>query len=226
MIDKDLIGSVLHSLPMDRVFSAPLHAMIQAQVSANKAYADFLMGVCIQQGKAVAIEFTYDENIVDEQGIYQGQAEKRMRIPLVAAVTHPNIAIEEGTIDFELTIDHFAENTRSTAASSELSSELGWGAFNVSVKGSVSHAKEQTRKTDTRARYQVKTVVRRQAPPEALMRVIDALTSAASKPLMFANAALVNTDTLPEQGVLKLDTAPPAQGPLPAARSKAQPARA
>lgn len=189
MIDKELIGSVLNSLPMDRVFFAPLQAMIQAQVSASKAYVDFLMGICIKDGKAVAVEFTYDEAIVDEQGLYQGQAQRRMRVPLLATVTHPNIAIEEGTIDFELTIDQFTEGKRTTVGNGELETSLGWGPLKVSVKGTLSHALEQTRKTDTRARYQVKTVVRRQAPPEALMRVIDAMTAAATKPITVPDTA-------------------------------------
>lgn len=203
MIDNSLIGSVLNSLPMDRIFSTPLHAMIQAQTSASKAYADFLMGVCIQDGKAVSIEFEYDEAIVDANGDYQGIASRKMRIPLLAAVSHPNIAIEEGTIDFELTIEQFAEDKSSTQGEGSMQASLGWGPFSVSVKGSVSHAKEQTRRTDTRARYQVTTKVRRQEPPEAIMRVIDALTNAAIKPINTdRDKQLTSTDKLPNTGVL------------------------
>ena len=101
-IDNSLIGSVLNALPLDRMIAGPLQAMIQAQTSASKSYADFLMGVCIQEGKAVSIQFDYDETITDEQGVYQGTVSKKMQIPLIAAVTHPNIVIEEGNIDLSL----------------------------------------------------------------------------------------------------------------------------
>lgn len=68
----------------------------------------------------------------------------------------------------------------------------------MSVKGQVSHKSTQTRKTDTRARYAFNTRVKRQDPPEALMRVIDFLTDAATKPVMLPNTEAQNKDALPE----------------------------
>ena len=56
-IDSSLIGSVINALPMDRMIAGPLQAMVQAQVTASKSYADFLMQVCVQEGKAVAIRW-------------------------------------------------------------------------------------------------------------------------------------------------------------------------
>lgn len=196
-IDNSLIGSVMNALPLDRMISGPLQAMIQAQVSASKSYADFLMGVCIQDGKAVAIQFDYDETITDEQGVYKGTVAKKMQIPLLAAITHPNICIEEGSIDFELTISQQAEDTSDTSASSTFGASLGWGGFRLNVRGQVSHKSSQTRKTDTRARYAFNTKVRRQDPPEALMRVIDFLTEAATKPVVMGSAEAKNLEAMP-----------------------------
>lgn len=197
-IDNSLIGSVMNALPLDRMISGPLQAMIQAQVSASKSYADFLMGVCIQDGKAVAIQFDYEETLTDEQGVYQGTVAKKMQIPLLAAVTHPNIAIEEGNIEFELTISQQAESSTETGGSAEFGASIGWGPFKMNVKGQVSHKSTQTRKTDTRARYAFNTRVKRQDPPEALMRVIDILTDAATKPVMLPNTEAQDKDALPE----------------------------
>jgi hypothetical protein len=206
-IDNSLIGSVMNALPLDRMISGPLQAMIQAQVSASKTYADFLMGVCIQDGKAVAIQFDYDETITDEQGVYQGTVSKKMQIPLLAAITHPNIVIEEGNIDFELTISQQAESTSETSGESSFGASLGWGPFKLNVKGQVSHKSSQTRKTDTRARYAFNTKVRRQDPPEALMRVIDFLTDAATKPVIMADASAQNLDALPPSALPMPDKA-------------------
>ena len=196
-IDNGLIGSVINALPLDRMISGPLQAMIQAQVQASKSYADFLLGVCIQDGKAVSVQFDYDETMVDDKGVYQGTVSKKMRIPLLAAITHPNISIEEGTIDFELNISQMAEDTSATDKEAGFDASLGWGPFKVSVKGSVSHSSSQTRKTDTRARYAISTKVMRQPPPEALMRVIDFLTDAAVKPVTMPQTALDDTSDMP-----------------------------
>lgn len=196
-IDNGLIGSVINSLPLDRMISGPLQAMIQAQVSASKSYADFLMGVCIQDGKAVAIQFDYDETITDEEGNYKGTVAKKMQVPLLAAITHPNISIEEGTIDFELTISQSAESTDENSKSGEVEASMGWGGFKLSVKGQIASKSTQTRKTDTRARYAFNTRVKRQDPPEALMRVIDFLTDAATKPSIKPGGVIENQDALP-----------------------------
>lgn len=201
-IDNSLIGSVINALPLDRMISGPLQAMIQAQVTASKSYADFLLGVCIKDGKAVSIQFDYDESITDEQGVYKGTMSRKMQIPLLAAIAHPNIVIEEGTIDFELTISQSAEDTKETAGSGEFGASLGWGPFKVNLRGQVSHKSAQTRKTDTRARYAINTRVRRQDPPEALMRVIDFLTEAATKPITLPNSEKSNPDTPPTDNVL------------------------
>ena len=42
-IDPGLIGSVINALPLDRMITTPLMAMIKAQIQASKAYADFLL---------------------------------------------------------------------------------------------------------------------------------------------------------------------------------------
>ena len=203
-IDNSLICSVLNALPLDRMIAGPLQAMIQAQTSASKSYADFLMGVCIQEGKAVSIQFDYDETITDEQGVYQGTVSKKMQIPLIAAVTHPNIVIEEGNIDFELTISQQAESASETAGTASFGASLGWGPFKLNVRGQVSHKSSQTRKTDTRARYAFNTKVRRQEPPEALQRVIDFLTDAATKPVMLPDTEAGNLDKLPTDNALPM----------------------
>ncbi|KAB5625829.1 DUF2589 domain-containing protein [Pseudomonas putida] len=201
-IDNSLIGSVINSLPMDRMIAGPLQAMVQAQVTASKSYADFLMNVCIQDGKAVAIQFDYDETIVGEDGEYKGIVAKSMKVPLLAAITHPNIAIDEGKIEFEMTINQMAEDRSSKEAEGSMEASLGWGPFKLNVKGSVSHKSEQTRKTDTRARYAFNTTVRRQQPPEALMRVMEFLTDAATKPTVLASSELRSTDSISSEDTL------------------------
>ncbi|MBF8672197.1 DUF2589 domain-containing protein [Pseudomonas putida] len=214
-IDNSLIGSVINALPMDRMIAGPLQAMVQAQVTASKSYADFLMQVCVQDGKAVAIQFDYDETIVDEQGEYKGVVSKTMKVPLVAAITHPNISIEEGNVEFELVINQMSEDVSSKDMNAEATGSLGWGPFRLNVKGSVSHKSTQTRKTDTRARSAFNTTLKRQEPPEAMMRVIEFLTDAATKPTVVKTATLDSQDKISQADTLK---SPAADGtPAPGA---------
>ncbi|MNC65137.1 hypothetical protein D3C75_1154010 [compost metagenome] len=88
-----------------------------------------------------------------------------------------------------------------------MAASLGWGPFKLDMKGSISHKSTQTRKSDTRARYAFNTTLRRQDPPEAVMRVIDFLTDAATKPTVVPNSTLISTDAISDADVLKDDTA-------------------
>ncbi|MCG7568914.1 DUF2589 domain-containing protein [Pseudoalteromonas sp. CNC9-20] len=206
-IDTGLVGSVINALPLDRMIGGPLHAMITAQVQASRAYAEFLMTVCIKDGKAVNVEFEYDETQVDTEGNFKGTIRKTMRVPLLAAITHPNICVEEGSIDFELEVTQSEESHSETSAEGGFEAKMGWGPFSVKVHGKVSHKSEQTRKTDTRAKYSIHTAVKRQGPPEALMRVIDFLTDAATKPVVIGDGSPTSADALPAD--TKAEIAPP-----------------
>ncbi len=187
-IDPNLTGSVINALPIDRMIAGPLNAMIKAQVAASRQYADFLMNVCLtapQNGgerKALNVQFDYDETLVDHEGNVQTVHQKTMRVPLLAVLTHPTINVEEGSVDFELEINQAEETHSETEAEGGFEASAGWGPFKVSIHGKVSHHTEQTRKTDTRAKYSIHTAIKRSGPPEALMRVIDFLTDAATKP--------------------------------------------
>ncbi len=188
-MDKALIGSVINALPLDRMIGGPLQAMITAQIQASRAYAEFLMTVCIKDGKAVNVQFEYDETLVDSEGNFQGTNRKTMRIPLLAAISHPNICVEDGTIDFDLEVSQSEESHSETSAEGGFEAKIGWGPVSVTMHGKVSHKSEQTRKTDTRAKYSIHTELKRQGPPEALNRVIDFLTDAATKPVMIDSKA-------------------------------------
>ena len=122
------------------------------------------------------IQFEYDETLLDSEGNFKKVHRKTMRIPLMAAITHPNICIEEGSVDFEMEVSQAEEDKRETEGEASLEAKAGWGPFSVKIHGKVSHKSEQTRKTDTRSKYSIHTLVKRQGPPEGLMRVIDFLT--------------------------------------------------
>lgn len=204
-MDTALIGSVINALPLDRMIGGPLQAMVNAQIQASRAYAEFLMTVCIKNNKAINVQFEYDETLVDSEGNLMGTQKKTMRIPLMAAITHPNICIEEGSIDFELEVSQSEESHSETEAEGGFEAKIGWGPFNVTMHGKVSHKAEQTRKTDTRAKYSIHTVIKRQGPPEALNRVIDFLTDAATKPVALPDSIVKDKSKLPDDTVAKIE---------------------
>jgi hypothetical protein len=210
MPDQDLpLGSMIEPLPIDRLIGEPLDAMIKAQGNASLQYIDFVKSQCIKDGKAVMMEFDYDETLVDTQGNYAGVLQRTMRVPIIAMVTHPTISLTEGTVDFELEVTHFTEEKSAEEkpptdpGTAPAAAPLSQAALGVPqravVKGKVSHKGEQTRRTDTRARYSVHASVKREDAPEAMMRVIEYLMDAATKPVLLPgkNPPAPETKTLP-----------------------------
>ena len=182
-MDNNLIGSVINALPLDAMISGPLQAMIRSQIQAGEAYVRFILSIGVKDGKAATVEFEYEENVTNETGESQGSISRTVKMPLLAIVSHPNIVIEEGTIDFELEVSQADALKSSTAGEASLEAKIGWGPFNVSMKGRVTHKSEQTRKTDTRAKYSISTRIVRQGPPEALQRIIELMTNAQTNPI-------------------------------------------
>ena len=173
-------GSAINALPIDKMIAGPLMAAISAQVQASHAYKDFIETVGLEEGKPVMIPFTFIDEVVDGEGNKTGRTVTRqMEVPLLALVSHPNLNIDKVDIDFEMTISTSEEQKSSTAAEASLTGKMGWGPFSVTIKGSVSHKTEQTRKTDTRAKYSIKVSASRTGPPEGMMRVLDTLLNAA-----------------------------------------------
>jgi len=201
MAESEFVGSVLNSLPLDKMIASPLNAMIQAQISASHQYAEFLMSVCVKDGEAVNVQFKYDEILTDQEGQYTGNRERTMTIPLIAAISHPNMGIERGTIDFDITVHNVSESRTTDSKSGGLNASVGWGPFKVAVHGSLSHKSEQTRKTDTTAKYSVHTEVKRIEPPESLMKVIDFMTQASLKPVVTGK---LDSGELPSRKLLQM----------------------
>ena len=68
----------------------------------------------------------------------------------------------------------------STDSSAELSVKGGFGCWSASFTGKVSHHSENSRKSDTSAKYTV-AVKGKQEKPEGLMKVLDMLNSSIGK---------------------------------------------
>jgi hypothetical protein len=145
------------------MIGGPLQAMVNAQIQASRAYANFLATVCFDDNIAKNIQFEYDETLVDSEGNFDSVQKKVMRIPLLAAITHPNICIEAGSVDFEMEVSQAEEDKSNFEADAGFEGKIGWGPFSLKMHGKVSHKTEQTRKTDTRSKYSIHTEIKQES---------------------------------------------------------------
>lgn len=176
------VGSTLQSLPIDTMIAGPLLAAVAAQIRASHAYKEFVETVGLEDGKPVMIPFEYVEDVLNSEGAVVDQRVRKFSVPLLALVSHPNVNIDTVAIEFDLTIENLEQSTSSTQGEAGIEGSAGWGPFSVKIHGKVSHKSEQTRKTDTRAKYSIKVSASRSGPPEGMMRVLDALVDEAARP--------------------------------------------
>lgn len=198
-IDTSLVGAVINALPLDKMISTPLMAMVQAQTQSAKAYVDFIMSIGIKDGQVQTAIIKYSEPILDADGTVKEITERSICFPILAMVTHPIVNIKSGVIDFECTIEQSFEEKKQDEAEGSLAASLGWGPFKVNVKGRVSHKAEQTRKTDTRAKYVIHVEAERGEMPEAMSRLIDAVVDASVRPMKDPNKKLKDDTDKPEK---------------------------
>ena len=179
------MGQILQSLPMQTMFAAPVMAAIDCHAAACQKVVDFITNVGFNADKTVRmVRFEYTEAQLDTAGNPTGQNIQRViDLPFIATVPIPSLGVDKVTVDFDMQVDTSDSQTSSDEASASLEGSVGFAWWKVSFKGSYTHKSEQVRKTDTRARYTVHLEVTRQEPPEALMRVIDAITNASTRPL-------------------------------------------
>jgi hypothetical protein len=177
-IDPALTGKMITALPLDRMVAAPIMGAVRAQVQAAKAYMDFLMGTCIKKDtmETVQVAFVHEDIKTNPEGQIVSSEKRIIKVPLMSVIEHPNFIIKKATVDFEMEVNQSMEEHSSTAASGGFQAKMGWGPFSVSVHGKVSHKSEQTRKTDTRSKYTFHVEAEHAGPPEAMARIIEAIT--------------------------------------------------
>lgn len=165
-------SQVLTALPLKEVFAAPLVAAIEAHNSACSALEQFIerVGRNPKTGEITTLQFRYSQQSGSGE-----PAQRSIEVPLIAMLPLPAFAVDRLSVDFEVKID--AGEGAADSSSKELGGELalGYGPVALKLKGSVASKSEQTRKSDTSARYTVHLEASRQPMPEAFQRVVEAL---------------------------------------------------
>lgn len=189
------IGGILKDLPIGTMFSAPVMAGVDAQFAIAARLAEFIEKVGINKdGSVKMVRFSYKQAEMDQNGNPTGNTlERVVDAPFISMIPLPALGVEKITVDFDLEVSTSDQSSSSTEASASLSGSVGFAWWKVSFSGSVTHKSEQTRKTDTRAKYTVHLEVAKQDPPEALMRILDAITNAVAKPIPKDKAPALTT---------------------------------
>lgn len=163
-------------LPMASSIGGPLQAACDAQLQLANATSTFIKTVGLEQkGEelvARTVDFKYEQ--IKEDGSVQ---KMNIQTPLLAIVKVPSLSITSMDITFDMEVKTAEEQKESSDKSVAIDAQasVGFAFFRarVSVKGSISSHKENTRRTDTSAKYHVELHARDDGMSEGLSRVLD-----------------------------------------------------
>jgi hypothetical protein len=123
------------------------------------------------------VDFSFVQPVTDADGKVT-PVEAKVSAPLLAIIPIPSIVLNKIHVTFDMAVTQTETNTSATEGSAELKAEAGMAWWKVSVSGRISHKSEQTRKTDTTAKYTVEVEAGQAPTPEGLSRLLDILQSA------------------------------------------------
>lgn len=184
------IADQYKGLPMGELIGSPLTAACDAQIRLAKATADFIQTVGFDvdasgnPGATRQVNFNFKRPTANTNSadgtFYEEQVE--LSVPLLAIVKVPNLSITKVDIVFDMEVkSSFASKEQNSAqAAASGTASVGFGPFkaSVTVSGSVSSHKENTRTSDNSAKYHVEVHAVDDGMPEGLARVMDILQSA------------------------------------------------
>lgn len=179
-----MIGSSIQALPLDSMFKAPALAMAEAQKQLSYNYLEWVKNVGLDEdGSVKMVNAKFTETVMNQDGTKGSTITREVSVPLLSIVSHPNVNIKDGSVEFEMTIQASEQSLKETAGEGSLEAKVGWGVFSAKFSAKVSHKSSQTRSTDTRARYAVNMHVAQEELPEGMHRFLEIILNASSQPV-------------------------------------------
>ena len=165
------IANQFTGLPIENLIAAPLLAAAKGQKSLAATTAQFITEVGMDSiGNTKSVKFNYDD----------GSEHVALDVPLLSIINIPSLCVDSIDVEFEMEVSTQTASKSSTDSSAELTVKGGFGCWSASFTGKVSHHSENSRKSDTSAKYSV-SVKGKQEKPEGLMKVLDMLNNSIGK---------------------------------------------
>ena len=171
-IDPKFAGQVFTAMPFAEIIGGPLNAIIEAQIKASNGMARFVMDVGFDEKDgvkhAVSVDFQHTVKRSDGSDMIE-----TINLPLITIIPIPNMQIIDGKITLDVEVSQSAEFKDNVEAGGELTGKVGWGPFSVSLKARASYSKENTRKTDTRAKQHIELNIGQCPLPEGFNLLME-----------------------------------------------------
>ena len=165
------IANQFTGLPIENLISAPLLASCEGQKALAQTTAQFITEVGMDKnGNTKSVTFNYED----------GSEKVVLDVPLLSIINIPSLCVDTIDVEFDMEVSTQSASKSSTDSSAELNVKAGFGCWSASFTGKVSHHSENSRSSDTSAKYSI-SVKGKQEKPEGLMKVLDMLNNSIGK---------------------------------------------
>lgn len=176
------LGDEFKGLPMASLIGAPLTAACESNLNLAQTTADFIDKVGFatdDKGNKIVRTASFAYNVIGDDGKEQ---KIDIDVPLLAIVQIPSLKVDlvDITFDMEIKTSDSSKESSDKQGSFSGTGKVGFGPFSLSVtvSGSVSAHKENTRSSDKSAKYHVEVKATDHGMPEGLARVLDIMNRA------------------------------------------------
>ena len=165
------IANQFTGLPIENLISAPLLAAAEGQKSLASTTAQFISEVGMDdKGNTKSVTFNYED----------GSEKVVLDVPLLSIINIPSLCVDSIDVEFDMEVSTQSSSKSSTDSSATVNASCGFACWKASFEGKVSHHSENSRSSDTSAKYTI-SVKGKQEKPEGLMKVLDMLNSSIGK---------------------------------------------
>ena len=172
MPDTNTIANQFTGLPIENLIVAPLLAAAEGQKSLASTTAQFIteVGMDAKTGATKSVTFNYDD----------GSEKVALDVPLLSIINIPSLCVDSIDIEFDMEVSTQSASKSSTDSSATVNASCGFACWKASFEGKISHHSENSRSSDTSAKYTI-SVKGKQEKPEGLMKVLDTLNDSIGK---------------------------------------------
>ena len=177
------IADQFAGLPIEDLIVTPLTGMAKGQAKLNDVTWKYISEVAfVKNEKTKKIEArkldVEMQRVMTDQATGEQSVQKlQSSVPMLPLVPLPSLAITKADINFTMEVKSSTESKSSTDASVESTVSggyKGWGFHaNFSVTGKVATHKENTRKTDNSAKYDVSVKATQLPATEGMLKLSE-----------------------------------------------------
>ena len=171
------IGDQFKGIPMSDLIGGPLAASCVAQYNLATTMIGFVNSIGFDKSKTRTLDFDLERPVDNGTGTLSTETVS-VKAPLLGLVPIPALLIETINIDFSMEVKQSTSSSTKTEASVEAKASGGFLWGKASITGKVSTNRENTRKTDNTAKYNVNVVAKQQQPQEGMAKLMDLMASA------------------------------------------------